>query len=402
MKQMLIRFGLWLLMGGGLAYPQAVAQTQRGVGWWSGGGNWRTDASHQFQNKTNQTTLNLSIAQGTFIRDNLLLGADLRLSRFRDLSQQGTVLGATADSRQTTFTATPFVRRYWGTALRGYVGGGLALTYGRDRLLTAITQSTVSERDVSRWRVAPEFQAGLFYSVSPRWGLEVSTRSDVLPLAFTGLNLGLVLLTDVARPRKTGAGAAPVTSTVFSRGRWVLGGGFEVGNRQQQLTSGTDKLTAVQRQGTRQFSLAPAVGYMAGRRWQVGVAIPYRYQTLTNEFTRTTAAAQIGTVETSSIGVEPFAKKYLFAGPFGPFLSARGGWRVENVSGEGTAPSRSTGYSWRVGGGLAYVPGNHFLVEAELVCVGTDWLATDRNDRTQNSTEMSLTLRPALLLAYVF
>ena len=266
MKQYPVLVSLWWLAGSWLAQPAAVAQTQRGAGWWSGGGNWQTDGSHQFQNESDQTTLNLAMTQGMFIRENLLLGADLRLARSRGFTRQGANLDAITDSRQTTFTATPFVRRFWGKTLRGYVGGGLALTYGRDRLLTTITQSSVSEREVSRWRLAPEFQAGLFYPVSSRWGLEVSTQSGVLPLAFTGVNLGLVVLTDVARQRKTTASLPVAAAPLFARGRWVVGGGFEVGNRQQQLTSGTDKLTAVQRQGTRQFSLAPAVGYMAGRR----------------------------------------------------------------------------------------------------------------------------------------
>ena len=120
----------WRLLGGCLllaAHP-LLAQTERGTGWWSGGVNSQTGRADLFQNKAEQTTLNLSVTQGTFIRDNILVGADLRLVRTRDLARQGFNFDAVTDSRQTTFSAAPFVRRFWGKeALRGYVGGGLSV-----------------------------------------------------------------------------------------------------------------------------------------------------------------------------------------------------------------------------------------------------------------------------------
>lgn len=378
-----------------------LAQTERGSGWWSGGFNWQTGRTDLFQNKADQTTLNLSVTQGTFVRDNVLVGADLRLSRTRDFTRQGFNLDAVTDSRQTTFSATPFVRRFWGKeALRGYVGGGLSVAYGRDRVLSSNTKQSVSERETSRWQVTPQFQAGLFYAIDSRWGVELATRSALAPLAFTDLNLGLVLLTDAKKKRT--APASKQTPTQLLTGNWTLGGTFDVGNQQQQLTSGGDKLTTVQRQVTGQYTIAPSVGYMPGSRWIVGISVPYRQQKLTNQFNRSANDSQTGTVITESIGVEPYAKKYFSKSQFGPFLGARVGWRSERVSGDGTAQTQAPGYNWRVSGGLAYLLGTHFIMEGELGGIGSDWSTIQQTGDARRNTTVALTLRPALTMTYVF
>ena len=384
-----------------LAAQPLLAQTERGTGWWSGGFNWQTGKTDLFQNRIEQTTLTLSVTQGTFIRDNILVGADLRLTRTRDLARQGFNFDAVTDLRLTTFSATPFVRRFWGKeALRGYVGGGLSVGFGRDRLLSSNTKQRVSERETSRWQVTPQFQAGLFYTIDSRWGIELATRSALAPLAFGDLSLGLVLVTDA---KKKGAAPAPKqTPTQLLTGNWILGGTFDFGKQQQQLTSGGDQLTTVQRRVTGQYTVVPSVGYMPGNRWIVGVSVPYRQQKLTNQFSRSANDVQTGTVVTESIGVEPFAKKYFSKSHFGPFVGARAGWRSERVSGDGTAPTQAPGYSWRVSGGLAYLLGNHFIMEGELGGIGSDWSTTQQTDDARRNTNIALTLRPALTITYVF
>ena len=378
-----------------------LAQTERGVGWLSGSVGWQQGRTSLFQNDEQLTSLSVLLSQGTFVRDNLMFGADLRLARSRGQLRQGLNFDAVRDLRETTVGATPFVRRFWGAdALRGYVGGGLAITHGRNRLLTANTQQRLSEQESTRWGLSPEFQAGLFYAIDTRWGLELSARSGLFPVSFSNLNLGLVVLTDVKRKR-----IIPVPEqkqTQLSAGNWLLGGGIDLSTNRQQLTSGTDRLTTVQRQMTTQFTCSPSVGYTPGKRWVIGVAVPIRRQKLTNEFDQSANGIQTATVLTNSIGVEPFAKKYFSKTQFGPYVAGRAGWCEERISGGGAVTSSASGYSWRVSGGLAYLLGTHFIVEGELGGIGSEWSDTRQNDDTSREINMTLSLRPSLSLTYVF
>ncbi|XWW46248.1 hypothetical protein JYG30_01980 [Fibrella sp. USSR17] len=393
--------GLVFLICQANGIQSALAQTEQGVGWLSGSVGWQQGSTDLFQNKEDRMSINGTLTQGTFIRDNLMVGADLRLVRTRIQSQQGFNFDAISDSRETTFGATPFIRRFWGlNALRGYVGGGLAVTYGRNRLLTTNTQQRLSEQESTQWGFSPEFQAGLFYAIDTRWGLELSTRSGLFPVSFTNLNLGLVLLTDVKTKRAIIT--SKQTPSQLLTGNWLLSGGFELTTNRQQLISGSDRLTTVQRQITKQFTVSPSVGYMPGKRWVIGVAVPVRQQELTNEFNRSATDFQTATVLTKSIGVEPFAKKYLSKTQFGPYVAGRVGWRSEAISGGGAIASNATGYNWRLSGGLAYLLGTRFIVEGEIGGIGSDWSDTRQNDDSRRSTDLTLSLRPALSLTYVF
>ena len=377
-----------------------LAQTEKGVGWWSGSAGWTNGRTTLFQNDNEVNTFTISLTQGTFLRDNLLVGADLRLERTRNLTRQGFNFDAISDSRQAAFAATPFIRRFWGKdALRGYAGGGVSVSYGRDRLFTTNTKQPVSEKELSQWRLTPEFQAGLLYSINTRWGLELSARSALSALSLANLNLGLVLLTDVKRKQPL---STPIqTPSQLLTGNWVLGGTFELGSSQQQLITGIDKLTTVQRQIIEQFAISPSVGFMPGRGWVVGVAVPIRQHVLTNEFNRSANSSQTGSVLTKSIGIEPFVKKYLSKRQFSPYMAGRVGWNNERISGDGTLQTRATGYNWRVSGGLAYLLGTHFIVEGEIGGIGSNWSSVEQVGDSRSNTDFSLSLRPALALTYV-
>lgn len=399
MKQRLLYLGLL-----SLGTQPLQAQTERGTGWWSGGANVRAGRSDLFQTVNRTNTLGLNLTQGTFVRDNVLIGADLRLTRVRGLTEEGFNLDAVTDSRQTAFAATPFVRRFWGAqALRGYVGGGLAVQYSRDRQLTANTKTRSSEIEQNSWQVRPEVQAGLVYLISPRWGVELATRSGVVPIAFTDLSVGLVLLTDVKVDRSSALTTQP--SEQLRRGNWLVGGSFSVGAEQRRLTSAAELANNVQRVQTQQYAISPSIGRFLANRWLVGVAVPISRQTQTNEFLR---AAQLvssssAVTTTDAIGVTPFVKKYLLKTRFGPFIGARAGWQRERTRDETTrVETNSTAYNWRISGGLAYLLGERFIVEGELVGLGNDWSANPQSGESRSRFDITATLRPTLTMSYVF
>ncbi|MBO0939977.1 hypothetical protein J2I47_25755 [Fibrella sp. HMF5335] len=378
----------------------AVAQTERGVNWWSGGVGTRSGQTELYQDISEQQSLDLSLTQGTFVRSNLLVGADLRYTRTRDLSRRGLNFDAVTDSRNGTISVVPFVRHFWGKqALRGYFGGGLSVSYGRNRIITANTFQRGSENQNTNWQVSPEVQAGLFYSIKPHWGIDLNARSSVIPLVFGNLNLGLVVLTGV----KTRARPEPrKTPNQLLTGNWLVGGSFSVGSQQRKLISATEQAQVVQSQTTQLISLRPSFGYMAGNRWVVGVAIPIRNQTVTNEFLRSARATTGGGADviTKGIGLEPFVKKYLLSSRFGPYVGAQGGWITERTI--GSAGGATTRYSLRVSGGLAYMLGQRFIAEAEVGGLGHEWSNTTVTNESSNQTNFALTLRPALSLTYVF
>ena len=391
-----LRFSSLLL----LLSQVALAQTERGVNWWSGGLSTRTSQTALYQDITQQQTLDLAFTQGTFVRTNLLVGADLHYSRTRDLSRRGYNFEAVTDGRNGSLSVVPFVRRFWGKqSLRGYVGGGLAVAYSQNRVISANTLQRGSESQLTNWQVSPEVQAGLLYSITPRWGLDLNARSGVIPLVFGNLNLGLVVLTGVRtraqpEPRKT--------PSQLLTGNWLVGGSFSVSSQQRKLTSAVDQAQVLQTQTTQVVSLRPSFGYMAGKRWVVGVAIPIQNQTISNEFLRSARATSGGEADvvTKGIGLEPFVKKYLSRSRFGPYIGAQGGWMTERTI--GSAGGATTRYSVRVSGGLAYLLGQRFIAEAELGSLGHEWSSMTVTNENRNQTDFALTLRPALTLTYVF
>ncbi|MEZ0607606.1 hypothetical protein ACAW74_03770 [Fibrella sp. WM1] len=398
---------LVLLIAPMLAVSQlAWAQTERGVSWWSGGLNAASSHATQFQQLNEASALELRFTQGTFIQTDLLLGADLRLSRSKNLKREGSNLDAVTDDRQTAVAAAPFIRRFWGkNALRGYVGGGALVELSRNRLLTANTKTRDAEDMTTSWRIRPELQAGLFYAITPRWGVDLQARSSVAPIAFTDLNLSLVLLTGV----KAGpvGGESKKIPTQLLAGNWIVSGTFDVGNDRQQLTSAAGELaTNVETRQAERFTISPSLGFFAGRRWLVGVSVPISHQVQRNEFVRSatqTVSGITSDITTDGIGVAPFAKKYLLKGNFGPFVAARVGWQRERTYGlSATADVRSTTYSWRVGGGLAYLLGKRFIVEGELAGVGSQWTNGQSGGEANRQVDVSVTLRPAFTMSYVF
>lgn len=389
-----------------LVSQPAWAQTERGVGWWSGGFNAVSSRSTLFQQLNEASSLDIRFTQGTFIQTDLLLGADLRLSRSKALTREGFTLEAVTDNRLTTVAAAPFIRRFWGKeSLRGYVGGGVLVELNRDRLLTANTKTRNAEDLTARWRIRPEIQAGLFYAISPRWGVDLQARSSVAPIAFTDLNLSLVVLTGVkAGPTTADTKKIP---TQLLTGNWVVSGTFDLGTDRQQLTSAAGELaTNVETRQTERFVISPSLGLFTGRRWLVGVSVPISHAVQRSEFVRSatqTVSGITSDITTNGIGVAPFAKKYLTKGRFGPFLTARVGWQRERTYGlSATADTRTTTYSWRVAGGLAYLLGKRFIVEGELAGVGSQWASSRPGGESSNQVDVSATLRPAFTMSYVF
>jgi outer membrane protein W len=397
-RQLLLIVGLFVLL-----MPTALAQTERGVGWWSGSVGVQSGRADGFQ-LTNQTnTLGLSLTQGTFVKHDLLIGADLRLARTRSVTQEGSNFDAQTDDRQTTFAATPFVRQFFGqTALRGYVGGGVQVQYGRDRLLTSNTRLNTAETEQNRWQIRPQVQAGAVYLLNPRWGVELSARSSVVPLAFTDLSLGLVLLTDVKQR------SLPTRREDWPQlmaGNWVVGGSFGVETGQRRLTSAAgERATNVQTEEVDQYTISPSVGYFLGSGWLVGVNVPISHRTGTNTFVRaaqTTSNTSANSV-TNGIGVSPFIKKYLLMGRFGPFLVARAGLLRERTRNDDRLESLTDTYHWRVSGGLTYLMGGNFIVEGELAGIGNEWSSNTLAGETRRQFSLSATLRPTITLSYVF
>lgn len=391
----------WLL----IAPLWAWAQTEQGVGWWSGSVGVGKSHTNQFQEVGQSNTLTINFTQGTFVKTDLLLGADLRLSRTRNLTRQGFNFDAVTDDRQTSFAAAPFIRRFWGKqALRGYAGGGLLVEYSRDRLLTANTKTLEAEDLTNRWRVRPELQAGLFYAISPRWGTELSARSSVAPIAFTDLSLGLVILTGVE------GGQKPVATnqvpTQLLAGNWLVSGSFDVGTDQQRLTSAAgERATTVETRQMKQYAFKPSIGLFTGRRWVVGVGIPVSRKVQSNEFARSAQSVSgvASDVTTEALGVSPFAKKYLTKARFGPFVGAQVGWQRERTYGNGAAATLyATTYTWHLGGGLAYLLGKGFIVEGELAGIGNQWSANQTNGESGNQLVITATLRPTITMSYIF
>ncbi|MBO0931394.1 hypothetical protein [Fibrella aquatilis] len=342
----------------------------------------------------------MSFTQGTFVRNNLLVGADLRYNRDRDIKRRGFNFDAVTDSRTGALSVVPFVRHFWGKqTLRGYIGGGLSVAYSQNRVFSSNTFSRGSENRTTNWQVSPEVQAGLLYSITPRWGLDLNTRSSVIPLVLGNLNLGLVVLTGV----KTRTRPEPRrTPNQLLTGNWLVGGSFSVSSQQRKLISAQEQVQVVQTQTTQVVNLRPSFGYMPGGRWVVGVAIPIRNQTITNEFLRS-ARANSGSgadVTTKGIGLEPFVKKYLLQSRFGPYVGAQGGWITERTV--GSAGGATTRYNLRVSGGLAYMLGQRFIAEAELASLGHEWSSMTVTNEDRSQTDVALTLRPALSLTYVF
>ncbi|MFC5408730.1 hypothetical protein ACFPMF_05395 [Larkinella bovis] len=356
------------------------AQTEKGQGIWTG----RVAVAHtSFKQEVTpyrlfnrSTESSLSLDRGIFFKDNWLTGMGVNVGW--NTARQG------YDARQLDPTesdvlgigATGFIRRYWGKEKwRVFLGGGLSFGYSISKYVSPTTVGG------NTFTMNPISQVGANYFVTDRIGLEASTMSTSFPFQFSGLNIGLVVLTGGNKDNPVETYEAPQTA----KGRWLLGGGFGFTTSKPAANQ-----TNVDDERVSSFTISPSVGWFVKKNLVMGLAIPVESRWATN-----------GTY--TLLGFSPYLKKYFSDNRLRPFVG--GGLSYLLVRNQPKGADSYTSSSMVVSGyaGLAYLLGNRFIVDASLAAATlVRNYYPERLGIRSSTINVSASLQPNFTITYVF
>lgn len=366
-------------------YSAVYAQTEPGRGLWSA--NLQLNANQQTNLRSTDSysrrspDLSLTINHGVFLNRNWLVGGSLSGNYYKELTKSGV---SSLERTRWTGGLSAYVRKYWGKdQWRIYVGGGLSGSREHiDQSGNDNTNAAILPREVT-YHLRPLTQIGGVYFLNNRWGLELSTTSSAFPFSFSTFNAGLIYMTGF-----TPAGDAITSATPPAEGSQTRAGRLLVG-----LGANFDGTTN-QTGDSQSLTASPSIGFFVADNVVVGITVPLSW---------TWVNARARNVE-SNVGVSPYVKGYLANTRLRPYLSAAFTYSVYSFKQHPYPKDRiSKTVGGTLGGGLAYLLGRHFIVEANLINLNV--AKETQNNAQENglwNETLQLTTAPTFAVQYVF
>ncbi|WP_266366946.1 hypothetical protein [Tellurirhabdus rosea] len=301
------------------------------------------------------------------------------------------------------------VRRYLGSErYRFFLGGGLSAGYGLRRQINGTTLAD-GQQSITRTReetlfLRPFSEIGLAYFVTNRVGFELRSRADVFPFQFSSLSAGLFFLT--GRP----TAAHPVESLTDARqtrrGSWVLSGTVSLQNEKNSSRL-LDQGTSLSSERNMRVYLAPGIGRFVADNTLVGLSIGLSSLDSRNSLEPIQSQFPSSDIfRYTRLELRPFVRRYLSQRRLRPFVGGSAAlgllWNRQEAalqSGPGFIRTKKQDYSLDVSGGLAYLVGQHLLLEATLANLA---VLKDEDISDAWTVQGGVTLKPAITVNYVF
>jgi hypothetical protein len=332
---------------------------------------------------------NLNLNYGKFTKDGLMLGYSVGWlgAINRNTSSNS---GYTQSQNFNTIQFGLFGRKYFKAIPRlyPYAGAGLKMAISKN----VDTQNNGNSLAVSTdkkggWSLLPQFQLGFSYLVSPRISMVLGTTSNVYPISFYGLEMGLNYSLN---PQKLNSKVVVVEQTDAKN--WLVGVGIstsgysndkEIGGVKQTVNNGSSSVINL------------SSGRFVKNGLLVGMDLKIGLSRSTDDIYSGSAVASKSSATT--IGLRPFIKKYLSRNRLlSPYW--QGGISYEQtVSGS----SKTRIYGLDGGMGLAYFIGNNLILEAGLANFSYKNFIFPNSDIKYNEMSGGLTFSPNFTVNYV-
>jgi hypothetical protein len=336
---------------------------------------------------TNNFIPNINFNYGKFTKDGLMIGYSAgwvgTIGR-----NKGTNTGYYRDQNFTVIQLGFFGRKYFKAIPRlyPYAGAGLKLAISKNVDTQNDGNAALTSIDKKGgWSLLPQFQLGFNYLVSPRISMVLGTTSNVFPISFYGLEMGLNYSLN---PQKLNSKVVVVEQTDAKN--WLVGVGLNLSGYSNNQESGGIK------QNVNSGSLS-VINLSAGRFIKNGLLVGVDLTVGLNHSNDDIYAGSAVGYKSSDwrFGFRPFIKKYLSRNRLlSPYW--QGGISYEKYS-----SSNIKTYGLDGGMGLAYFIGNNLILEAGLANFSYKKYAAPDSDNRYDVVTGGFTFSPNFTLNYV-
>ncbi|GAB3258338.1 hypothetical protein GCM10027347_21560 [Larkinella harenae] len=368
--------------------PASNAQTEPGRAFWSGNVQLNTtQLAGEYPNGYTRRSPQLSFAltHGAFLDNGWLLGVTLSGSYYKQINANTIPL----DQKYGRGGLSVFARKYWGANnWRIYAGGGIGGSVDQFRQqMYDVTTSIRTENKTNTHQISPFTQIGGVYFLNSRWGLELTTTSTVFPFTFSSLTAGLIYMTGSTKSERKILDATPPTVGSQARaGRFTVGASIVFSGRTEEFNNRISEAQSLM--------AAPAIGVFVANNLLVGISVP---------ITWSHNSGTSKTVETS-LGFAPYVRAYLSNTRLRPYIGAtysHSAYFFQQDDFPREEINRTAGGT--LNGGLAYLLGQHFIAEANLL--NLNFSKQTQNNDLKNGLWLQgvqATTSPAFSVQYVF
>nr|WP_295927435.1 hypothetical protein [uncultured Dyadobacter sp.] len=374
------------------------AQIEKGKNMYSG--NFDLDYWNFSQEgvKTSTWRPGLALEAHRFVKPGLTLGSELDGSVFLQ-NIKFSANGGSKPARGYSVSVTPQIRKFWKVSpFFLYAGAGVNVAATWSRSYLSYENQKLHESRLTTFNLMPQARLGLIYPLTKRLSLEAAGISNLYPISFNSLKIGLVAL--------TGEGQAFVSEAVGSGsalapGRWVLSGTFSSSNTKSSGVEGDSSWSY----RTPASLIHVGTGVFLTNRLLIGAEIVFGFRESALNDPGAAGFMSVGNSKPWSIGIRPYVRKYMTAMRLTPF------WEVgANYSRIMAGAGPTNTYSANGSVGLAYVFGKHWILQTKLagLTVGYSKLPDNKSEVAtllggeKISAVIDGGLKPTFTLAYSF
>ncbi len=345
----------------------AFGQTEKGNSFISGNMSTRYSVNaypKEALKKFNEFSFSTGISYGKFVRDNILWRTDLYGGFYRIFdqtnagSQTTTILYPNNTVSLSSLGLYYFGKDRW----RGFVGGGINVHGSFYRTKNTETGSSLPynyTQKKSTFSIKPVFKVGALYFFNKHLAVEIATETNSFPIHTAYFGAGLVYWV-----KPTSFEVQPKELTALQKGRWVLGGGFDLNTSRFKNTNPYYSTTA--RETENDGTLNLQIGKFIKDRTRVGLYLGYSNRKDIETYNNGQRIENYSANYNAGI----YLKKYLVPARFTPYIGFQLNYgradykQITANSGNNTSQSNSYGLGPSLG--LAYVISHHFLAEVQL------------------------------------
>lgn len=382
-----------------LLFPlHLFAQIEKGKNIFSGNFNLDYWNFSQEGAKTSTWGPTLALEAHHFVKSGLTLGTELDGNIFSQ-NIRFSSNGSSKPTRGYAVSVTPQIRKFWKVSpFFVYAGAGVNVAYTWSSSHISYENQKLNESRLTTFNMMPQARLGLIYPLTKQLSLEAAGISNLYPISFNSLKIGLVAM--------TGEGQAFVSEAVGSgsalaRGRWIISGTFS-----SSLTKSSDFVGDSSASYRTPASLIHiGTGVFLPNRLLIGAEVIFGFRESALNDPRAAGFMGKGTSKPWSIGIRPYVRKYITAMRLTPYWELSGNYsRI--MAGAGATNTYSASGSV----GLAYVFGKHWILQTKLAGLTVGYSKLPDNDSEiatilggeKISAVIDGGLKPAFTLAYSF
>lgn len=348
--------------------------------------------------KTSTWRPGLALEAHRFVKSGLTLGSELDANIFLQ-NMKFSSNGGSKPARGYTVSVTPQIRKFWKVSpFFLYAGAGVNVAASWSTSYLSYENQKLHESRLTTFNLMPQARLGLIYPLTKRLSLEAGGVSDLYPISFNSLKIGLVAM---AGEGQAFVSEAVGTGSALAHGRWIVSGTFSSSNTKSSGVEGDSSWSY----RTPASLIHVGTGVFMPNRLLIGADVIFGFRESALNDPRAVGFMSTGNSKPWSVGIRPYVRKYITDMRLTPY------WEVSaNYSRIMAGAGATNTYSASGSVGLAYVFGKHWILQTKLAGLTVGYSKFPDNDSEiatilggqKISAVIDGGLKPTFTLAYSF